>query len=450
MDKPPAISVENVSKKFRLFNSHKERLMELLHPFNRKYHREFWALKDINFIVEKGSTVGILGRNGSGKSTLLQIIASVMKPTSGAVKIDGKISALLELGAGFNPELTGRSNVLFNGAIMGYSGEEMKERVRLIEEFADIGDYIDQPVKFYSSGMFIRLAFAAAINVSPDILIIDEALAVGDAKFQQKCYKKFIEFQEEGKTILFVSHSADSIVRHCDHAVLLENGGVFAQGKPKDVINTYHEILFTGEPSIAKAGGAEASNRIKEDVAAQKEKTPLEKFIEGTTGNGKCVNRRSYNKNEFRYGNRKAELTDYLAVCGNDYDPVSIVSGEAVTVYSKYVINEDMEWPVFGYGVKTLDGIVIYANNTGFMKRPASPVKKGEVVIVKFSARLNLKAGDYFMTLGIAENKTVEHIIADARHDIMHLNVMGKGHFDGIVDMDASFEEVSRTSVPRA
>lgn len=444
-DKPPAISVENVSKKFRLFNSHKERLMELLHPFNRKYHREFWALKDINFVVEKGSTVGILGRNGSGKSTLLQIIAAVMKPTSGAVKTDGRISALLELGAGFNPELTGRSNVLFNGAIMGYSGEEMKERARLIEEFADIGDYMDQPVKFYSSGMFVRLAFAAAINVSPDILIIDEALAVGDAKFQHKCYKKFIEFQDEGKTILFVSHSADSIVRHCSHAVLLENGGIFTQGKPKDVINTYHEILFTGEPSIAKAG---RDTHVEQD-GAQKEKTPLEKFIEAIPGSDKCVNRRSYNKNEFRYGNRKAELTDYLAVCGNDYDPVSIVSGETVEVYSKYVINEDMDWPVFGYGVKTLDGIVIYANNTGFMKRVPSPVKKGEVVTVRFSARLNLKAGDYFMTLGIAENKAVEHIIADARHDIMHLNVMGKDNFDGIVDMEASFEEVYRTSVPR-
>lgn len=445
-DKLPAIAVENVSKKFRLFNSHKERLMELLHPFNRKYHREFWALKDINFIVEKGSTVGILGRNGSGKSTLLQIIAAVMKPTSGAVKTDGRISALLELGAGFNPELTGRSNVLFNGSIMGYSGEEMKERARLIEEFADIGDYIDQPVKFYSSGMFVRLAFAAAINVSPDILIIDEALSVGDAKFQHKCYKKFIEFQEEGKTILFVSHSADSIVRHCSHAVLLENGGIFTQGKPKDVINTYHEILFTGEPSTAKADRRDT--HVEQD-GAQKEKTPLEKFIEGIPGSDKCVNRRSYNKNEFRYGNRKAELTDYLAVCGNDYDPISIVSGEAVEVYSKYVINEDMEWPVFGYGVKTLDGIVIYANNTCFMKRAPSPVKKGEVVIVRFSARLNLKAGDYFMTLGIAENKAVEHIIADARHDIMHLNVMGKNNFDGIVDMDASFEEVSRTSVAR-
>jgi len=244
-----AVSVQNVSKKFRLFNSPKERLLEVLHPFNKKYHREFWALTDIIFEVAKGTTVGIIGRNGSGKSTLLQIICSVLRPTSGMVKTDGRISALLELGAGFNPEFTGRDNVLMNGALMGFSTEEMKQRLPVIEAFADIGEFIDQPVKIYSSGMFVRLAFAAAINVEPDILVVDEVLAVGDAKFQHKCFQKFLEFQREGKTIILVTHNTDAIARHCDYAILLEGGEVIEMGEPKSITNYYLDLLFSGRIS---------------------------------------------------------------------------------------------------------------------------------------------------------------------------------------------------------
>ncbi|WP_420267260.1 ABC transporter ATP-binding protein, partial [Candidatus Magnetominusculus dajiuhuensis] len=196
-----AISVKNVSKKYRLFKSHNERFMEMLHPFKKKYHKEFWALKDVSFDIKRGSTVGIIGRNGSGKSTLLQIICGVLKPTVGEITVNGRISALLELGAGFNPEMTGRQNVIMNGVVHGLSNKEINSKIPEIQEFADIGEFFDQPVKLYSSGMFVRLAFAASVNVDPDILIIDEALAVGDAKFQHKCYNKLMEFQDSGNTL---------------------------------------------------------------------------------------------------------------------------------------------------------------------------------------------------------------------------------------------------------
>ena len=242
-----AISVENISKMYQVYERPTDRLKEAFWGGRRKYHKEYWALRDVNFDVPKGKTVGIVGRNGSGKSTLLQIIAGILTPTKGNVEVNGKVSVLLELGSGFNPDFTGRENVMVNGTVNGFSEEEMKERLPLIEEFADIGEFIDQPIKIYSSGMFVRLAFACAINIDPDILIIDEALSVGDAKFQHKCYNKFLEFQEAGKTILFVSHNTDAIVNHCDYAVLLERGEVVETGEPKTVTNYYMDLLFTGQ-----------------------------------------------------------------------------------------------------------------------------------------------------------------------------------------------------------
>ena len=199
-----AVSVKRISKKFKLYASSKDRVKELLHPLRTKYHQEYWALNGINFEIKKGQAVGILGRNGSGKSTLLQIIASVMQPTTGSVYIDGKVSALLELGAGFNPFFTGRDNAILNGVIQGISEKDMIERLPEIESFADIGNFFYQPVGTYSSGMFIRLAFAAAISLDPDIILVDEALSVGDAKFQHKCFNKFQDYVKQGKTVIVV------------------------------------------------------------------------------------------------------------------------------------------------------------------------------------------------------------------------------------------------------
>ena len=216
----------------------------MLHPFGKKYHQEFQALRDVSFEVKKGECIGILGRNGSGKSTLLQLLCGVLPPTEGTVKVNGRISALLELGAGFSPQFTGRENVYMNGAIMGFTKEEMDDRFDAIAGFADIGEFIDQPVRTYSSGMYVRLAFSVAINVDPDILIVDEALAVGDAKYQAKCFRKFEEFKKKNKTILFVTHSTEQIVRHCDKAILINDGKKVSEGKPRDISNHYMDLLF--------------------------------------------------------------------------------------------------------------------------------------------------------------------------------------------------------------
>ena len=242
-DSDISIRVDNVTKIYRLYDRHIDRLKESLHPFRKKYHRDFYALKRVGFEVKRGETVGIIGRNGSGKSTLLKIITGVLTPTSGGVMANGTIAALLELGAGFNPELTGIDNIYLNGTIMGFSEQQIQAKLDDILAFADIGAFAHQPVKIYSSGMFVRLAFAVAVNVDPDILIVDEALAVGDINFQAKCYKKFNVFQEQGKTILFVTHSLDNIIRHCNRAIVLEQGKKIAESLPRESVDTYKKLL---------------------------------------------------------------------------------------------------------------------------------------------------------------------------------------------------------------
>ena len=295
-----AISVKNLSKSYRMYPSPAERLKEMLHPFGKKYHRDFWALRDISFEVKKGECIGIIGRNGSGKSTLLQLLCGVLPPTEGEVKVNGRISALLELGAGFNPEFSGRENVYMNGALMGFTKEEMDDRFDAIAGFADIGDFIEQPVRTYSSGMYVRLAFACAVNVDPDILIVDEALAVGDIRFQQRCYAKFESFRESGKTILFVSHSLDSIKMYCSRAALLDGGRVIEEGQPKEVVNKYLKIMRkmdddSLEDKKAKAK-VEAEAAFSLGEAGPNQLYPIEESI-------------WYNKNEYKYGTGEVVFT---------------------------------------------------------------------------------------------------------------------------------------------
>ncbi|MGA2916321.1 MAG: ABC transporter ATP-binding protein [Sedimentisphaerales bacterium] len=507
-----AISVRNVSKKFKLFNSPKERFLEAFHPFNKKYHREFWALKDINFEIKKGTTVGIIGRNGSGKSTLLQILCSILKPTTGTVAVNGRVSALLSLGAGFNPEFTGRQNAIMNGALMGFSDKEMKKRLPEIEAFADIGEFIDQPMKIYSSGMSVRLAFAAAINVNPDILIIDEALAVGDAKFQHKCFQKFHEFQNAGITIIFVSHNTDAVIRHCDTAILLERGEIVEIGEPKVITNYYLDLLFTGKISnyqflpvlveegykgfnivhyktkyyavLQSAGPIDfvhleddylgsliAENKIvvaisfeeakqlvdqiapqndvslnqsAEVVPAQPKTTELDKFFEEIPSVDNCLNRKSYNKNEYRFGDKRAEIIDYLIVYGDRYDPVAVQSGDWVDIYSKTKFYKVIESPIFSFGVRTIDGMVVYASNTWFGKVDVSPVSENEIVIFKFSVRLNLIGGDYFIGLDCSEKVDGKIVHIDRRSGISHIKIGEKNIFGGLVSLETVFQEVLR------
>jgi ABC-type polysaccharide/polyol phosphate transport system ATPase subunit len=237
-----AIRVENLNKIYKMYRSPSERFKELLHPFKKKYHQEFQALRDINLDIKKGTTFGIIGQNGSGKSTLLQIITGIIRPTSGTVRVKGRISALLELGAGFHREFTGRENVFMQGMLMRMKREEIEKHFDEILSFADIGEFIDQPVKTYSSGMYARLAFATAINVNPDILIIDEILAVGDDTFQRRCHSKLEEFRNSGKTIIFVSHNLSEISKICNRAILLDRGNILDDGNPEDLVYAYNEL----------------------------------------------------------------------------------------------------------------------------------------------------------------------------------------------------------------
>jgi lipopolysaccharide transport system ATP-binding protein len=256
-----AIRADHVSKQFSLFTSPRQRLLNALGFVGAQRVPVFRALDDVSFEVAKGSTIGIVGRNGSGKSTLLQIICGILRPTTGAVAVDGRLSAILDLGGGFNPELTGRENVRLRYAVLGIARREMESRLGDIEAFADIGAFFDRPIKIYSSGMFVRLAFAAAINTEPDVLLIDEALAVGDAKFQHKCFRKIHDLRMQGKTIALVTHNTEAVVRHCDSAYLLENGTLLEHGSPREIVNSYLELLFTGRlssycsrPTLIQAG----------------------------------------------------------------------------------------------------------------------------------------------------------------------------------------------------
>jgi len=392
--------------------------------------------------------LGIIGQNGSGKSTLLQIICSVLQPTEGKVVVNGRISALLELGAGFNPEFTGRENVVFNGAVMGISTEEMADRLPKIESFADIGDFIDQPVKIYSSGMFARLAFATAINIDPDILVVDEALSVGDAKFQHKCYQKFRQFQDEGKTILFVSHDTNAVLKNCNHAVLLEKGKIVCAGSPKEVTRNYQNLILTGSTQVLMGDSESLSPLNDMEFCSLKDRNEFElkNFLEEVHDHDKVVLRRGYNKDEYRYGDGRSEIIDCMFVCEGNIDPVSIFSGEKIDIYLKIRFLEDVERPAFGFSLKTVEGVLLYANNTRFAQMNLDPVQKSEVVVMKFSLPMNLHAGEYFFDFGSGEKVGETGVPLDFRFSVIHLTVLARTKFDGLIDLTSEIVEVSKSS----
>ena len=443
MDDSLAISIKNVSKKYRLFDSIQERMKEALHPFRKKYHREFWALKNISFDVEKGTTLGIIGQNGSGKSTLLQIICSVLQATEGEVEVKGRAAALLELGAGFNPEFTGRENVIFNGSVMGFSEKEMNLRLPLIKEFADIGNFFDQPVKVYSSGMYARLAFATAINIEPEILVIDEALSVGDSKFQKKCYRKIHEFRESGITILLVTHDSSSIVKHCDQALLLVDGKLEAMDEPKNVVNFYNDIL-EGRSLSSSFPISDSPSEIVKKAIDQKNASVLEEFLEDFPTDDVCKSRKSYNKNEYRQGSGKAEIVDYLTINESKTDVIHSYANSQLEIYWKIRFNEDVEFPSYGFAVCSIDGVKLWGGNTWFANFPVRPAAKGEYVIFKSSFPLHLNRGEYFITLGCGQVVDEQLTPMDRRCDLVHIVVETRKKFDGFVGLNVAFSEVMK------
>jgi len=359
-----AIKISNLSKIYRLYNNPLDRLKESIHPFKKKYHREFYALRDISFEVNRGATVGIIGKNGSGKSTLLKIITGILTPTEGNVKIDGKISALLELGSGFNPELTGIENIYFNGTIMGYRKEEIDRKLEDIVSFADIGDFIRQPVKTYSSGMYIRLAFAVAINVDPEILIIDEALAVGDAAFQIKCINRIRKFKETGKTLIFVSHDPGAVKTLCNHAYLLDRGQIIDEGLPDKVFDCYNALL----------GLKGIKNKYKNN---------------------------SYEKEKLRKraGNNKLTIEDISMSNEKDINTDTFVSGEKVKVKMQIHANKDVENPTFGILIRDRLGNDIFGINTFIMDVTTGVFKKDKTYEVIYFLPLNLGINIYNLTV---------------------------------------------------
>lgn len=439
----PAIIIKDVSKKYRLFNSTQDRLKEALHPFSKRYHREFWALDGVSFEILRGQTVGIIGRNGSGKSTLLQIIAGIVQQTAGEVIVNGRISALLELGAGFNPEFTGRDNAIFQAQMIGFSSKEISRKMIEIESFADIGEFFDQPVKVYSSGMFVRLAFAAAINVDPDILIVDEALAVGDAKFQHKCFDRFATFQKLGKSIIFVSHSTNLITNHCDRAILLEKGRLIADGKPIDVVNEYMTLLF-GRRANNSEFGVDPKTHDHATSSGEHNNDLLKRFVSQYDSIGSCQFRSGYNPGERKTGDGSAEVIDYLIGTYSDIDRNTMRLADTVRLLIKVKFGRPIKRPLVGFEVKTVDGILAYGTNTYMLGVEVKEGLAGEVRVFQFDFHPRLSPGDYFITLGIAEvDGTPGGSSPNVRLSVIHMVLVDeKATFNGMADLSPTFLDI--------
>lgn len=417
-----AIRVQHLSKIYKLYDRSIDRLKESLHPFRRIYHHDFYALKDVSFEIRKGETLGIIGKNGSGKSTLLKIIAGVLTPSGGNLEVRGKVSALLELGTGFNPEMTGMENIYFSGTIMGYSREEMEAKVDDILAFADIGDFINQPVKTYSSGMFVRLAFAMATNVDPDILIIDEALSVGDIFFQTKCYKKFDQFQKRGKTILFVTHALENVIRYCHRGIVLESGVKLIDSNAKSAIDVYKKLMVNcyGNKDEHEKNG---DSNVREQP-------------EAALVSNECL----VNPDATIYGDGRAEIVDY-GIFDENRVPVQILfNDEQCSVWMKVLFKEDVENPIFAFTIKDLKGMEITGTNSLYEDAVFIRYLKGETVVIEFTQRLNMASGQYLLSLGCTGFRGDQLVVYQRLYDILCFEVISYKKFVGLYDMQSDIK----------
>jgi lipopolysaccharide transport system ATP-binding protein len=388
MDEDVVVQVENVSKVYQLYDKPQDRLKQALFwRFGKRYGREFWALRDVSFQVRRGETVGIIGRNGSGKSTLLQIIAGTLQPTSGSVQVRGRVAALLELGSGFNPEFTGRENVYMAGSLLGLSDAEVASHFDAIEKFAEIGDFIDQPVKLYSSGMFVRLAFSVQAILPKDILIVDEALAVGDASFQRKCYQRLEQFREQGGTVLLVTHDVQTVVRECQRAVMFDHGEVIEQGLPKHVTDIYYKYLFGNTSHQHKKV---SSNPLDSKVLAM------------------IIEERFTDENNFSVS---------YAECGKDYKFCFDVD--------LYTERRDV---FFAFSIKNTKGVVVAGATT------ENYLSYGSKFSVAFHMKsINLSPGKYFFSCNAHTVSSIGIQSLARKLDVLELSVVpessGKKHF---------------------
>ncbi len=437
MNTDVAISVRNVSKKFRLFSSPQKRLLEALHPFRKKYHQEFWALKDVSFNVRRGEIIGIMGRNGTGKSTLLQIICSVMQATKGDVLVNGRISALLELGAGFNPEFTGRDNVILNGAIMGFSRKEMLRKLPEIEAFADIGKFFYHPVKTYSSGMFVRVAFAAAIHIDPEILIVDEALSVGDAKFQHRCFQRIRDFMEQGKSILVVSHNTDTLLRICHRGVVLDEGRLRHEGSISSAVDCYAELLYgstvktESHPEPTDAGSSTSASC---DASLPDASLPIGSLSVDTRD--RVAEKPYYNKHETRLGNGAVKIIDFDLIVDGEVNPYEIKTHKQVQLIVKIYFNKSLRNVSFGFAIVSIDGTYISGTNSEMMGRPFLSADAGECVAVRLRWKSHFVGGEHFLNIGCHHIINGEKIFLDVRRSVARFKFADTSEVYGFVDLE--------------
>ena len=417
-----AIRVQNLTKMYKLYDKPTDRLVESLGLSKKKCYKEHYALNGINMVVNQGETVGIIGTNGSGKSTILKIITGVLTPTSGNVEINGRISALLELGAGFNMEYTGLENVYLNGTMIGFSREEIDEKIDAILEFADIGEFIPQPVKTYSSGMFVRLAFAVAINIEPEILIVDEALSVGDVFFQAKCYRKFEEFKKMGKTILFVSHDLASVNKYCDRVILLNKGVKVEEGNPKEIIDLYKKILVN-QYDENNENDSNDENTKKEDTLNSPKSNSLEikQYKEMMQQNPKVI----------KYGNGVADIIDFAVLDQNGQATNTIESGTDNTVLMKVKFNRKINNPIFAYTIKDVLGVELVGTNTMYEQVNTGTVNPGDIREVKFHQKWNLQNGDFLLSLGCTGYENGEFVVYSRLYDVCCLSIFTDKNFVG-------------------
>ncbi len=419
-EKKVAIQVKGLEKAYKLYDKPSDRLKEALGFGRKKRYKEHYALKGVDMTIYQGETVGIIGTNGSGKSTILKIITGVLNPTGGSVHVNGRISALLELGAGFNMEYNGIENIYLNGTMIGFSKKEIDAKMDDILNFADIGDYVHQPVKTYSSGMFVRLAFAVAINIEPEILIVDEALSVGDVFFQAKCYHKFEEFKEMGKTIVFVSHDLSSISKYCDRVVLLNQGVKLGEGSPKEMIDAYKQVLV----------GQYVPAADDQSLLSDKEITAAAAAAAGTV-------KGEVNPELLEYGTKDAMITGYKIADDMGRETSALLKGKECTITMQVHFEHDIEAPIFAFTIKNIKGVEITGTNTMVEKAFLSPVRAGSDMEITFTQKIDLQGGEYLLSFGVTGFEKEEFQVYHRLYDVINMTVISDKDTVGYYDMNS-------------
>lgn len=419
-EKKVAIQVKGLEKAYKLYDKPSDRLKEALGFGRKKHYKEHYALKGVDMTIYQGETVGIIGTNGSGKSTILKIITGVLNPTGGSVHVNGRISALLELGAGFNMEYNGIENIYLNGTMIGFSKKEIDAKMDDILNFADIGNYVHQPVKTYSSGMFVRLAFAVAINIEPEILIVDEALSVGDVFFQAKCYHKFEEFKEMGKTIVFVSHDLSSISKYCDRVVLLNQGVKLGEGSPKEMIDAYKQVLV----------GQYVPAADDHSLLSDKEITAAAAAAAGTV-------KGEVNPELLEYGTKDAMITGYKITDDMGRETSALLKGKECTITMQVHFEHDIEAPIFAFTIKNIKGVEITGTNTMVEKAFLSPVRAGSDMEITFTQKIDLQGGEYLLSFGVTGFEKEEFQVYHRLYDVINMTVISDKDTVGYYDMNS-------------